>query len=86
MYFPLIQSLIEDGVLSGDIVFIKKKSIIPNGKIAAVLLPETNEASLKKFYKTKDNVVLQPCNPDYEPIITRDVQIIGECVGVYRYL
>lgn len=77
-------SMIEAGILDGDIVFIRKKSIVANGRIAAVLLTDSNEASLKKFYKKKDNVVLQPCNSDYEPIITRDVQVLGECVGVYR--
>ncbi|MBF0713221.1 helix-turn-helix domain-containing protein [Gemella sp. GH3] len=77
-------SMLEAGILDGDIVFIRKKSIVANGRIAAVLLTDSNEASLKKFYKTKDNVVLQPCNSDYEPIITRDVLVIGECVGVYR--
>lgn len=79
-------SMIEAGILDGDIVFIRKKSYVSNGKIAAVLLTENNEASLKKFYKTKENVVLQPCNSSYEPIITKNVEVIGECVGVYREL
>ncbi len=79
-------SMIEAGILDGDIVFIRKQSTVSNGRIAAVLLTENNEASLKKFYKNKDNVVLQPCNSNYEPIITRDVLVIGECVGVYREL
>lgn len=79
-------SMIEAGILDGDLVFIRKQPIVSNGKIAAVILTETNEASLKKFYKTKENIVLQPCNADYEPIITREVIVVGECVGVYREL
>lgn len=79
-------SMQEAGILDGDTVFIRKCSSVANGKIAAVLLTESNEASLKKFYKTKDHVVLQPCNSDYEPIITRNVIVLGECVGVYREL
>lgn len=79
-------SMIDAGIFEGDIVFIKKQSFVQNGKIAAVLLTDSNEASLKKFYKTKDNIILQPCNSEYEPIVTRDVFIIGECVGVFRNL
>lgn len=79
-------SMIDAGILDGDIVFIQKKSSVGNGKIAAVLLTETNEASLKKFYKKQDHVLLQPCNSYYEPIITKDVLVLGECVGVFRKL
>ena len=62
------------------------KRFLRNGKIAAVRLTEWNEASLKKIFVKNDNVILYPCNPDYEPIVTRNVEIIGECVGVYREL
>ncbi len=79
-------SMIEAGILDGDIVFIKKTPTVRNGKIAAVLLKEWNEASLKKVFITSENVILQPCNSSYEPIVTRNVEIIGECVGVYREL
>lgn len=79
-------SMIEAGIFDGDVVFIKKKPIVSNGKIAAVLLLESNEASLKKFYKKEDHILLQPCNSYYEPIITKDVMVIGECVGVFRKL
>lgn len=79
-------SMIEAGIFDGDIVFIKKKPIVNNGRIAAVLLLDSNEASLKKFYKKEDHILLQPCNSFYEPIITKDVLVIGECVGVFRKL
>lgn len=79
-------SMIDAGIFDGDIVFIKKQTIVSNGKIAAVLLTDSEEATLKKFYKKSDHILLQPCNSDYEPIVTRHVQVIGECVGVYRKL
>ena len=78
-------SMIEAGIFDGDLVFIRQQNSVRNGKIAAVRLTEWNEASLKKIF-VNDNVILYPCNPDYEPIVTRNVEIIGECVGVYREL
>lgn len=79
-------SMIEAGIFNGDLVFIRQQKSVRNGKIAAVRLTEWNEASLKKIFVKNDNVILYPCNPDYEPIVTRNVEIIGECVGVYREL
>ena len=79
-------SMIEAGIFDGDLVFIRQQSLVRNGKIAAVRLTDWNEASLKKIFVKNDNVILYPCNPDYEPIVTRNVEIIGECVGVYREL
>lgn len=79
-------SMIEAGIFDGDLVFIRQQASVRNGKIAAVRLTEWNEASLKKIFIKNDNVILYPCNPDYEPIVTRNVEIIGECVGVYREL
>lgn len=77
-------SMIEAGILNGDIVFIKKQSYISNGKIAAIILTETNEATLKKVYKKENHILLQPCNSNYEPIITKDIIVVGEYVGLYR--
>lgn len=79
-------SMIEAGIFDGDLVFIRQQSSVRNGKIAAVRLTEWNEASLKKIFVKNDSVILYPCNPDFEPIVTRNVEIIGECVGVYREL
>ncbi|MDO4813892.1 MAG: transcriptional repressor LexA [Gemella sp.] len=77
-------SMVDAGIFDGDIVFIKKTPIVKNGSIAAVLLLDSNEATIKKFYKKEKHVLLQPCNSSYEPIITKDVMIIGECIGVFR--
>lgn len=77
-------SMIEAGIFEGDIVFIKKTPIVRNGAIAAVLLLDSNEATIKKFYKKDSHILLQPCNSHYEPIITRDILILGECVGIFR--
>ncbi|MBF0845912.1 LexA family transcriptional repressor, partial [Streptococcus danieliae] len=71
-------SMTEAGIFEGDVVFIKKTSLVRNGAIAAVLLLDSNEATIKKFYKKDTHVLLQPCNSHYEPIITKDVLILGE--------
>ena len=76
----------DNGIFDGNLVFIRQQSSVRNGKIAAVRLTEWNEASLKKIFVKNDNVILYPCNPEFEPIVTRNVEIIGECVGVYREL
>lgn len=76
-------SMIDAGIYDGDLVLLKKTPIVENGAIAAVLIDDS--ATLKKVYKQKDFVVLQPCNSAYEPIVTREeMLILGEYVGVYH--
>lgn len=79
-------SMIEANIFSGDIVFFKQTSMVDNGCIAAVLIDD--ETTLKKFYKTKNSIILQPCNENYPPLIyteenNKNIKIIGEMVGVY---
>ncbi len=75
-------SMIEEGIFDGDIVFIHQQPEVNNGDIAAVIIE--NEATLKRFYKQKDAVVLQPANKLYEPIVLRegDVHVAGKLVAV----
>ena len=79
-------SMINENIYEGDIVFIKSASDVDDGKIAAVIIDD--EATLKKVYKNGDSLILQPCNTSYKPIIIsgedcKDIRIIGEMVGVY---
>ena len=61
-------SMIEAGIRSGDVVYlIKQPDIDYNGQIAAVRVD--GEATLKKVFKYKDKVVLQPANANYEPLV-----------------
>ncbi len=61
-------SMIEAGIRSGDVVYlIKQPDIDYNGQIAAVRVE--GEATLKKVFKYKDKVVLQPANANYEPLV-----------------
>jgi repressor LexA len=70
------------GILEGDYVVVHTTETASNGEIVVALLGE--EATVKRFFKEKDHVRLQPENETIEPIRTRDVQVLGRVVGVFR--
>ena len=79
-------SMIDAGIEDGDIVFFKNTSVVENGKIAAVIIDNTT--TLKRFFKNEHEIILQPENKSYSPIIIRegdgqDVRVLGEMVGMY---
>jgi repressor LexA len=76
-------SMIEDNICDGDLVVIEKRETARDGETVVALL-EDNEATLKRFYREKDHIRLQPANEAYEPIRVRDVTIQGVVVGVLR--
>lgn len=75
-------SMLGAGIFPNDIVFIKKQEELENGQIGAILIE--NEATLKKFYKEGNTVVLQPENDSYKPMIftNGDLKILGKLVAV----
>lgn len=78
-------SMIENHIEDGDIVVIKKQETAENG--ARVVAMIDNEVTLKKFYKDKDHIRLEPANGAMSPIIvdaSRDVKILGILTGVLR--
>ncbi len=76
-------SMINAGILSGDIVIVERKNTARNGEIV-VAMTEENEVTLKTFYKETDHFRLQPENDTMEPIILKDVTILGKAIGLYR--
>lgn len=70
------------GIFDGDIVIIRKQSRAENGEIVAALIE--NEATVKRFYMDKNSIKLVAENPKYDPIISRNIQIIGKVIGVIR--
>lgn len=76
-------SMINVGINDNDIVIIKKQSNANNGEIVAAMTDE-NEVTLKRFYKEKDHIRLQPENDYLEPIILGNVTILGKAIGLYR--
>ncbi|HHW06503.1 MAG TPA: transcriptional repressor LexA [Clostridia bacterium] len=77
-------SMIEAGIYDGDYVIVKQQPTAENGDIVAAMLDD--EATVKRFYKEKDCIRLQPENPKYSPILTREVTILGKVIGLYRRL
>ena len=77
------ESMINAGIFDGDIVIVKKQNVANNGEIVVALTDE-NEVTLKRFYKEKDHIRLQPENDYLEPIILKNVTILGKAIGLYR--
>ena len=77
------ESMINAGILDNDIVIIKKQRTANNGEIIAAMTDE-NEVTLKRFYKEKNHIRLQPENDHLEPIILNNVTILGKVIGLYR--
>ena len=77
-------SMIGAGILDGDLVVVRCQESAENGDVVVALLDD--EATLKRFFREKDHVRLQPENPAMSPIITRDPRIVGKVTGVMRRL
>ncbi len=75
-------SMINAGILDGDTVILAQTSIVENGEIAAVWLDDA--ATVKRFYREKDGVRLQPENDLLQPIYTKDCTILGKVIGLVR--
>lgn len=76
-------------IQDGDLVAIRQQPMVENGEIAVVQIGD--EATLKRVYLKKSQIILQPENPEYEPIVLfgeeiNDVKIIGKAVGLCRGL
>ena len=78
-------SMIEDAIADGDIVIVKKQNTCRNGELAVVRLNE-NEVTLKRFYKEKKRIRLQPANKKMKPIYCRECTIEGVVVGLHRVI
>ena len=83
------ESMIEAGILDGDLVIVKRAQDARNGEIVVALAGEdesTDEATVKTFYREQGRIRLQPENASLEPIYAKHVQILGRVVGVFREL
>lgn len=77
-------SMIEAGINDGDYVVVKEQPVANNGDIVIALIDDG--ATVKRFYREKDHIRLQPENSSMDPIITRDCSIAGKVVAVFRRL
>jgi repressor LexA len=83
------ESMIEDGILDGDYVFVKKTPSAHAGDIVVAMIE--GEATVKRYYPEGDTIRFQPANSNMQPIIVsraefKTVDIIGIVVGIYRKL
>ena len=79
------ESMINAGILDGDIVIVEQCDTVENGEIAVVLVGN-EEATVKRFYKENGKFRLQPENDSMQPIITEDASILGRVTALIRYL
>lgn len=81
------QSMIDENINNGDIVLVQEQAIAENGQKVVALI-DNNEATLKTFFKEKNQIRLQPANKDYAPIIIkngdRDLNIQGVVIGIVK--
>ena len=83
------ESMIDAGILDGDLVIVQRTQDARNGEIVVALVGDdesADEATVKTFYRESDRIRLQPENSTMEPIYGNHVQILGRVVGVFREL
>lgn len=87
VYMLTIQgnSMIEAGILDGDYVIVRKQITANNGEIV-VAMTDDGEATVKRFYKEKNHIRLQPENSAMDPIILNNASILGKVIGVIRQI
>jgi repressor LexA len=76
-------SMIEDGILDGDLIIVQPCDRVDNGQVAVALLPD-DTATLKRVYVEKDRVRLQPANSSMAPIHADSVRVRGRVIGLLR--
>jgi repressor LexA len=81
-------SMINRGILDGDLALIRPQVVADNGEVVAVMVD--GDATLKQFFRERGRIRLQPANPNYDPIIIRpgqgEVSIVGKMIGLFRSL
>lgn len=78
------ESMVNVGIYDGDYVLVESRSTASNGEIVVALVEDS--ATVKTFYKEDGYYRLQPENDFMDPIIVREVQILGKVIGVFRFL
>ena len=76
------ESMKDAGILGGDFVVVRPAEQARNGEIVVALVGD--EATVKRFFREKDRIRLQPENKRMKPLLTRDARLLGRVVGVFR--
>jgi repressor LexA len=75
--------MIGDGIFDGDFAIIKKQDYAADGDTVVAVIDD-NEATLKRFYREKSRIRLQPANPTFSPIYRKEVEVRGVVVKIIR--
>ncbi len=78
------ESMIDAGIFDGDFIVVRQQNVARNGEIVVALIED--EATVKRFFKERTLIRLQPENSSMEPIYSQDVSILGKVIGVFRNL
>ncbi len=74
------------GIFDGDYILVEQQNTARNGEIIVAMIDGfESEATVKTYYKEGDHIRLQPENPNMNPIIVKDVKVLGKVKGVFRY-
>jgi repressor LexA len=76
------KSMINAGILDGDQIIVRQQDSAHNGDIVVALLGD--DVTVKRFFKEKDYIRLQPENETMSPILTKEVKILGKVIGLFR--
>lgn len=77
------ESMIEAGIMDGDIVVVESKRYADDGEIVVAMIED--EATVKKFYRDNGKIRLQPANSTMEPIYAREVTVLGKVIANFRF-
>ena len=78
-------SMIDAGIFDGDLIIVRSQPVANNGDIVVALV-DGEEATVKRYYKEKNQIRLQPENPMYEPIYSRNITILGKVISLIRFI
>ncbi|MCK4667326.1 repressor LexA [Candidatus Dependentiae bacterium] len=75
-------SMVDAGIYEDDFVVVKVTDDIKDGEIVVALL--NGETTIKRFFREKGRIKLQPENPEYKPIFSENIKVIGKVIGLLR--
>ncbi|NLX91313.1 MAG: transcriptional repressor LexA [Firmicutes bacterium] len=81
------ESMKDAGILPEDLVIVRKQPTAENGEIVVALL--SDEATIKRFFREEDKIILKPENPAFKPIIipaNENARILGKVIGLIRLI
>ena len=77
------ESMIEAGILDGDIVVVESGHYADNGDIVVALIEDS--ATVKRYFREADHVRLQPANSTMQPILVKEVMVLGKVIANFRF-